>query len=214
MNGLIKLCGLTRDADVHLAVEAGADALGFNFWPKSPRHVTAEQVSDWNTPSDRLRVGIFVNQSIEEIQSIFDTAKLSIVQLHGDENPEFIRKLNRPVWKAVHLDRLPPDLESFPVGAVLIDSGTVNMPGGTGIQVDLQRARTFIEQTRHKVLLAGGLKADTVVEAIHTAIPFGVDVSSGIESAPGIKDPDAIAAFVQQARKAFQSRSTSSSSSP
>ena len=205
MNGLIKLCGFTRERDVHHAVEAGADALGFVFWPKSPRHVSAEQVADWRVPSDRIKVGVFVNQPVEIVRDIFDTAGLGIAQLHGDEDGDYIRRLDRPVWKAVHLDRCPEDVELLPVEALLIDSGTVDMPGGTGMQVDVERARKFVTQTQHKVLLAGGLNAGNVYGAIHTVRPCGVDVSSGIESAPGIKSPEAISEFVAQARKAFYS---------
>jgi len=212
MNGLVKLCGFTREADVDRAVHAGADALGFIFWPESPRRVTAERVAGFTVPADRLKVGVFVNQSPDFVQSVFKTAGLNMVQLHGDEDADYIRALNLPVWKAVHLDRLPPGWETLPVEALLIDSGTVAMPGGTGVAVDVDRAAAFITKTRHKVLLAGGLKAGTVAGAIHTARPFGVDVSSGIETAPGIKSSEAVSSFVQQARKAFHSLATPSDS--
>ena len=210
MNGFVKLCGLTQSSDVRLAVEAGADALGFVFWPKSPRHVTAKQVGAWDIPSDRLKVGVFVDQPIEAVQEIFDTAGLSLVQLHGSEDADYIRRLNRPAWKALHLDRCPENPETLPVEALLMDSGTVEMPGGTGIEVDLARAAAFVAQIPAKVLLAGGLKADTVGRAIHAVRPYGVDVSSGIETAPGIKHPEQLAEFVRQARKAFASLSPQS----
>jgi len=208
MNGFIKLCGFTREVDVNHAIQAGADALGFIFWPKSARGVTAEHVAGFKVPEDRLKVGVFVNQPLDFVQSAFKTAGLNIVQLHGDEDADYIRALNLPVWKAVHLDRLPPDWETLPVEALLIDSGTVEMPGGTGVEVDVDRAAAFIAKTRNKVLLAGGLKAGTVAGAIHAARPFGVDVSSGIETVPGIKSREAVSEFVRQARQAFQSLST------
>ncbi|MCC5844808.1 MAG: phosphoribosylanthranilate isomerase [Verrucomicrobia bacterium] len=212
MNGFIKLCGFTREVDVNHAVHAGTDALGFIFWPKSPRCVTAEHVAGFKVPTDRLKVGVFVNQPPEFIREAFQTANLNIVQLHGDEDADYIRALNLPVWKALHLDRLPPDWETLPVEALLIDSGTVEMPGGTGMAVDVDRAAAFVAKTRHKVLLAGGLKAGTVAGAVHAVQPFGVDVSSGIETAPGIKSPEAVSDFVRQARKAFHLLSTSSES--
>lgn len=208
MNGLVKVCGLTQKSDVEHAVHAGADAFGFVFWPKSPRCVTAAHVADLPVPSDRLKVGVFVNQPPEFVQTVFKTAQLNVVQLHGDEDADYIRRLNLPAWKALHLDRLPPDWETLPVEALLIDSGTVDMPGGTGVCVDIQRARTFIGETRHNVLLAGGLKADTILQAIQTARPYGVDVSSGVEIEPGVKSHTAIDAFIREARKAFHSRST------
>lgn len=207
MNGLIKLCGFTREADVHAAIEAGADAFGFVFWPKSPRWISPERVCGWEIPSDRLKVGVFVDQPVEEVRKWFDLAGLGIAQLHGHEDAAYIAKLDRPVWKSVHLDRLPESLDALPSEALLIDSGTVSMPGGTGLQVDTLRARAFIEQSRHKVLLAGGLKPDTVGHAIHITRPFGVDVSSGIETEPGVKSHEALADFVREARKAFTSLS-------
>lgn len=207
MSGFIKLCGLTRPADVACAVEAGADALGFIFWPGSPRCVDAETVAGFEVPAGCMKIGVFVNQPVEWVQSVVRTAKLDAVQLHGDEDAAYIRSLNLPVWKAVHLDRLPPDWESLPVERLLIDSGTVEMPGGTGKTVDLVRAEAFTAKTRHKVLLAGGLKGDTVAHAIQSVKPCGVDVSSGIETAPGIKSPDGITLFVREARKAFLSLS-------
>lgn len=203
MNGFIKLCGFTRSEDVACAVEAGADALGFIFWPGSPRYVDAETVAGFDVPAACMKIGVFVNQPVEWVQSVVRTAKLDAVQLHGDEDAAYIRSLNLPVWKAVHLDRLPPDCESLPVERLLIDSGTVEMPGGTGKTVDLVRAEAFTVKTRHKVLLAGGLKGDTVAHAIQSVKPHGVDVSSGIETAPGIKSPDRITLFVREARKAF-----------
>lgn len=207
MNGFVKLCGLTREPDVRTAVETGADALGFVFWPRSPRCIPPGFVRACAIPSTSLKVGIFVDQPPETVRDLFDAASLDIAQLHGAEDAEYLRRLDRPAWKAVHLDRLPPNLDTLPVQAVLIDSGTVAMPGGTGVRVDTGRARRFIQTSPHKVLLAGGLKADTVADAIRAVTPFGVDVSSGTETAPGIKDPARLSAFVREARLAFQSLS-------
>jgi phosphoribosylanthranilate isomerase len=203
MSVLVKICGLAREEDVISAIEAGADALGFNFWPKSPRAVSVEQVVAWSrrVPADVKKVGVFVNQSVEEIQRIFDAAGLDIAQLHGEETVDFIRRLGRPAWKAVHLDRCPNDIGDYPVEALLIDSGTLDMPGGTGKRVDVARAVEFAHCSQHPVILAGGLRPENIAEAIRGIRPHGVDVSSGVETRPGVKDADAVRRFVDAARK-------------
>lgn len=208
MSGLVKICGLARAEDVSVAVEAGADAIGFVFWPPSPRAADPVRVAEWTRGAAPLKVGVFVNQPHDEVRRIMETAGLDIAQLHGDEDANDIRALGRPVWKAVHLNRLPPVLPVPPARMLLVDGGTRDMPGGTGIRVDAARARDFVAQTPHKVLLAGGLKADTVAETVLAVRPHGVDVSSGVESAPGRKDPAAVRDFVHNARLAFQSLST------
>lgn len=203
MSIFIKLCGLAREEDVLTAVQAGADALGFNFWPKSLRAVSVDQVAAWSksVPAGMIKAGIFVNQPVEEVQHIFDTAALDIAQLHGEENVEYIRRLDRPAWKAVHLDRCPEDIGDYPVEALLIDSGTVDMPGGTGKRVDTARAAEFVRSSSHRIILAGGLRPENVAEAVREVHPYGVDVSSGVEIRPGVKDPDAMRRFVDAARK-------------
>ncbi|MEX2607355.1 MAG: phosphoribosylanthranilate isomerase [Kiritimatiellia bacterium] len=203
MSVFIKFCGLAREEDVHIAVQAGADALGFNFWPKSPRAVSVDHVAAWSrhVPPGVKKVGVFVNQGVEEVQRIFDAAGLNIAQLHGEENADFIRRLDRPAWKAVHLDRCPEGIEEYPVEALLIDSGTVEMPGGTGKRVDTARAAEFVRGSTHRVILAGGLRPENVAEAVREVRPHGVDVSSGIEIRPGVKDAKAMRRFVEAARK-------------
>ncbi|MCC5848072.1 MAG: phosphoribosylanthranilate isomerase [Verrucomicrobia bacterium] len=198
---IVKLCGLAREEDVVFAIEAGADALGFNFWPKSPRAVSVNQVAAWSrlVPAGVKKVGIFVNQSVEEVRRIFDGAGLDIAQLHGDESAEYIRRLDRPAWKAIHLDRCPEGVDELLVEALLIDSGTVDMPGGTGKRVDTDRAAEFVRTSSHRVILAGGLRPENVAEAIREVRPHGVDVSSGIEIRPGVKDAGAMRRFVDAA---------------
>ena len=204
MSVFVKLCGLTREEDVRAAILAGANALGFNFWRQSSRVVSADPVASWAplVPAGVMKVGIFVNESVEEVRRIFDAAGLDMAQLHGQENVEYIRRLQRPAWKAIHLDRCPEGIEEYPVEALLIDSGTVDMPGGTGKRVDTARASEFVRRTRHRVILAGGLRPENVAEAIHEVRPHGVDVSSGIEIRPGIKDPQAMRQFVDAAVQA------------
>jgi phosphoribosylanthranilate isomerase len=174
MSLLVKICGLASERDVRETIEAGPDALGFNFWYKSPRVVTAEQVASWTrgvVPAGMRKVGIFVDASAEEIHEIVKRAGLDVVQLHGEESVDVIRQLDCPVWKVMHLDRLPAQWRELPVERVLIDSGTVAMPGGTGLRVDTERARTFVRESKLPVVLAGGLKSSTVGEAIREVRP-------------------------------------------
>ncbi|WFB34698.1 phosphoribosylanthranilate isomerase [Kiritimatiellota bacterium B12222] len=206
MKGFVKICGLAQADDVEATLALQPDAVGFIFWSKSPRAVSPEQVNMWTqglVPEGTRKVGVFVDASVDEVNRTAEIAGLDVVQLHGQENADFIHQVDRSVWKALHLDRLPADLADLEVEALLIDSGTVEMPGGTGKQVDMDRAREFISQSRHRVLLAGGLKAGTVEEAILTVRPFGVDVSSGVERIPGQKDMDAVQNFIANARSAF-----------
>ncbi len=205
-NGLIKICGLANEADVVATLEMKPDYVGFIFWPKSPRAVTPGQVRDWTKgrmPAGTKKVGVFVNASREELQQSAEIAGLDVLQLHGDESAEMINDLDCPVWKVLHLDRLPEGFDKLPVEALLIDSGTVEMPGGTGVRVDTDRAADFVKQSNLPVLLAGGLKADSVADAISKVRPSGVDVASGVERAPGQKDLDAVRSFIQNARNAF-----------
>lgn len=203
MNSQVKICGLARVEDYFTAVEAGPDAVGFVFWPKSPRAARPSAVADWirERPAPRVRkVGVFVNQPLTEVIHAVEKAGLDVVQLHGDEGVDYMEALPVPVWKGVHLDRLPGEWKTLPVEALLVDSGTKDMPGGTGVRVDVERAAAFVRTSPFPVWLAGGLKAGTVSRAIADVRPFGVDVSSGVERAPGEKNPEAVFAFVRAAR--------------
>lgn len=206
MNGFIKICGLANERDVTATLVLRPDAVGFIFWPKSPRGVTAEQVRAWTRnrmPEGVRKVGVFVDASVEELRRIAEVAELDILQLHGHEDAEKICSLDWPVWKVLHLDRLPAEWENLPVERFLIDSGTVEMPGGTGVRVDTDRVAAFVKASKLPVVLAGGLKASTVGHAICQVRPAGVDVSSGVEARPGQKDLGAVEDFIQQARAAF-----------
>jgi len=206
----VKICGLAREADVASAVETGPDALGFVFWERSPRAVTPAQVAEWtrDVPDSILKVGVFVNADLDTVRRTVDEAGLDVVQLHGDESFEFIEALSVRTWKALHLDRLPETWSRLPVEAVLLDSGTRESPGGTGVRVDRDRAADFVRESPVPVLLAGGLKAGMVGDSIRAVRPAGVDVSSGVELRPGVKDPSAVRDFVLEARDAFNSIQT------
>ena len=208
MKGLIKICGLAGAVDVEETLAAGPDAVGFVFWPKSPRAVTPEQVRDWTGRPGSVpvrKVGVFVDTPVDGIHRTVETAGLDVVQLHGPYAAEEIDRIRMPVWRVLHLDRMPDDWKTCRVEALLVDSGTAAMPGGTGVGVDAGRAREVVKESPFPVLLAGGLKADNVADVIKNVSPGGVDVSSGVEIRPGKKNPDAVKTFIRNARSAFSS---------
>ncbi|MEO8257356.1 MAG: phosphoribosylanthranilate isomerase [Acidobacteriota bacterium] len=183
---VIKICGITRLEDARFAVACGATALGFVFWPDSPRAIDpararaiAASLPPFVTP-----VGVFVNQPADEVTRVAADVGLGVVQLHGDESLEFAASLNRPVLKAMTLDGA---IESWPGETmILLDAHDPVRRGGTGRTIDWTRAAAMA--ARRPIVLAGGLNPDNVAEAIDRVRPFGIDVSSGVESAPGIKD--------------------------
>lgn len=205
MSAFLKICGLARESDVRATVEMAPDALGFVFWPKSPRAVTADQVAAWTVgvPEGMLKVGVFVNQPVHEVQQVAATAGLDIVQLHGEEDSAYMNELALPVWKAGRLEtyaagKLP---SSQWIQAWLLDSGTAEMPGGTGIPVNWQAAAPVVAELELPVLLAGGLQAENLQMAYDTVRPWGLDVSSGVEAEPGVKDLDSVRAFLAAGRR-------------
>lgn len=193
---IVKVCGITRPEDAMAAVAAGARAIGFIFWPGSPRQVTAEQARrvTRELPAFVTAVGVFVNQPLEEIEAAVRTAALSAVQLHGDEDRGFASRLSRPVIKAVS-ERLDDARDWPPAVTLLVDAHDPQRRGGTGQKADWAAAARLARE-RH-IMLAGGLTSDNVAEAVRQVKPFGVDVSSGVESAPGVKDHGRIRAFFQ-----------------
>lgn len=201
----LKICGLAREEDVRQTLQASPDALGFVFWPKSPRSVLAGQVEAWTTrvPPHILKVGVFVNQPADEVRAIAETAGLDIVQLHGDEDSAYIEQLALPCWKAVHLrnDTMPDALpQSQWLRAYLIDSGTPEMPGGTGVPVNWEEAARLVSEIDLPVILAGGLTARNVRQAVETVRPWGVDTSSSVELEPGVKDMNSVRDFLETGR--------------
>jgi phosphoribosylanthranilate isomerase len=144
---------------------------------------------------------VFVDEPAEEIRRISETASLDIVQLHGPPDAARRRQIDLPVWQVVRMDQPAEAVESgSPVDAWLIDSYSARAPGGTGTPVDWQAARRFIDTSSRPVMLAGGLTADNVAEAVRCARPWGVDVSSGVEASPGRKDLTKVKAFIEQCR--------------
>lgn len=219
----IKICGITNSADAIAAVDAGADAIGLNFYSGSKRCVgfaEAKQIA--STLSDRcLKVGVFVNQTAEQLNDIAETVGLDVAQLHGDQPPAYLLDVEShyPIVKVYRVGgagfvRMKADLvmcEKFGrvPEAVLVDADAPGEFGGTGKRLDwtslADRAEllNFDRAVPFRLLLAGGLTPENVAEAIRTVRPYGVDVASGVESAAGKKDPEKVKAFVAEARRGF-----------
>ena len=203
----IKVCGITRLTDALHAVERGATALGFVFWPHSPRFVTPERAAEIiaELPSSIVAVGVFVNEPVDGIRDVAGRTGITTVQLHGDEPPAYAEALDWPVLRSVALDEAADTCGDWPAETVfLVDADDPVRRGGTGERVNWARAAEVARDWR--VVLAGGLTPENVEHAIVTVRPFGVDVSSGVEQSPGVKDFDKVARFVANARRAFEER--------
>ncbi len=202
----VKICGITNAQDAAVAVEAGADALGFIFYRKSPRYIepaAAKEIIE-TLPVFVTPVGVFVNEEVEAIRSIMDRCGIRLAQLHGDETADYCQTVSRPVMKALRLkDRssllaLAEFAGRAGVYGFVLDSFTEKEYGGTGLKADWELAAEAAKTVT--VLLAGGLTPDNVTEAITVVRPYGVDVSSGVESAPGKKDHGKVRAFLEAVR--------------
>ncbi len=198
---LIKICGITRPEDAAAAVDAGADAVGFVFWERSPRYVDPERARGIvrALPPFVTPVGVFVNQPLEHVNDVARRARLGAVQLHGDEPPGFARSIEGPVIKAVTAGA-PGALDWPEAVMLLVDAADRERRGGTGRLADWAGAAAVA--ARRRILLAGGLTPENVEEAVARVGPFGVDVSSGVEQSPGVKDHSKVRAFVTAARRA------------
>ncbi|ASJ75334.1 phosphoribosylanthranilate isomerase [Granulosicoccus antarcticus] len=203
----VKICGITRLQDAHLAQELGVDSLGFVFVPASARHVIAEdaavivnQLSPFVTP-----VGLFLNPTVEEVQHALNLMPSMVPQFHGQESGEFCDQFGRPYLKAIGVGAgkpMPEESELRAFGQAigfLFDSNEPGQLGGTGHAFDWAR----LGEKMHKpLILAGGLNVHNVAQAIKQVAPFAVDVSSGVEQAKGIKDSEAMHAFMAAVRHA------------
>jgi phosphoribosylanthranilate isomerase len=198
----VKICGVTRLEDALLAARLGADALGFNFWPGSKRHVTpaVAQAIISRLPPFVTPVGVFVNQSEGEMRAIAAETGIQMFQLHGDEPPELCSRLPLPVVKAIPVDQVATlsRLLSYEVRAFLLDTPSRGY-GGTGRPFDWSLAEGVSEVA--PVILAGGLTPENVAEAVRAVRPWAVDVASGVESSPGVKDADRMSRFVNAVRE-------------
>ena len=200
----VKICGITCLDDALVAVEAGADALGFMFYPPSPRSIRPDEVRRIveQLPPFVARVGVFVNADEQHIRLIVREAGIDTVQLHGKEPVELCRSLAPlPVMKAFRMEG-PGALNAltpYTGCAWLLDSYVAGVFGGTGQTFNWDLACEAVRRGG-KVVLAGGLTADNVARAVAAVSPYGVDVSSGVETSPGKKDPDKVRAFVRAAK--------------
>jgi phosphoribosylanthranilate isomerase len=200
----IKICGIKTVDEALAAMDAGADMLGFNFYPKSPRYISVGQCRDIMSVMRKYGqityVGVFVNASVAEIRATMETAALTLAQLHGDETSEMMRSLDGRAFKAFR--GAPDRLNGFAreeAPALLVDASVKGAYGGTGITADW---KSTAELAKHiPLLLAGGLTPENVADAVRQVRPWGVDVASGVESAPGVKDVQKMKAFVHAVRK-------------
>jgi phosphoribosylanthranilate isomerase len=188
---MVKICGITNQADAEMCVEAGASALGFNFYLKSPRYIRpadAAAIAD-RIPAGVVKVGIFVGESGEAVEHITREARLDVAQVHGRTAPQHVR-----VWRACRINEFSKDLLDG-AEAVLVDTPSGSLMGGTGKTFDWTLARGLAP----RVIVAGGLDDTNVRAAIEAAGPWGVDACSRLESSPGRKDAEKVRKFIQAA---------------
>jgi phosphoribosylanthranilate isomerase len=195
----VKVCGITNQPDADAAIAAGATAIGFNFYPKSPRYI-APQAAARIATIGALRVGVFVNEPAPRIAEIARLAALDVAQLHGDETPAQY-PAGIAVWKAARVtaDFDFSQLDDCPAEALLLDGPAAELYGGAGQTFDWTLARS----ARHRIILAGGLDASNVARAISLAQPWGVDSCSRIECSPGKKDHIKMIDFLLAAKAAL-----------
>ena len=197
----IKVCGITRLTDALHAVEQGATALGFIFWSRSPRAVSPSRAAEIiaELPSSLTTVGVFVNEPIDGIRAIVAQTGITAVQLHGDEPPAYADALRWPLFRAVDADEIDEACSAWAEPTtLLIDTIDPVRRGGTGVPVDWSVAAGVAKARR--IVLAGGLTPVNVAGAIRAVRPYGVDVSSGVELSPGVKDFDKVTRFIANAR--------------
>jgi len=200
----IKICGMTRLADALVAVKCGADALGFIFYPRSPRYLPPEKAKELiqRLPPEVTRVGVFVNEAVETVKEIQALCGLDLIQLHGDETPDYCRQFPSVLLiRAVspRSEEELPLLEEYPCRAILLDRREGALYGGTG-QISNWELGVRIRK-RFPLILSGGLNPGNIGEAMKAVSPHAVDICSGVESAPGIKDPEKIRAVIGEVRR-------------
>jgi phosphoribosylanthranilate isomerase len=204
----IKICGLTTPQDAATALEFGADALGFNFFPGSKRYVGSETGWIGELPENVEKLAILVNPTRDEARAVAGVAGITALQLHGEESPEFCRRL---MEDGIRFEKALPvrgsdslvDLPDFTTRTLLLDSGSAGEFGGSGQTFPWEIARAFVDANPElRVILAGGLSPENVAEAVAAVRPFGVDVTTGVESSPGRKDYRRLRAFILAARAA------------
>ena len=200
----IKICGIKTVKDALAAMEAGADLIGFNFYPKSPRYIdvgTCRNIMSVMRKHGHVTyVGVFVNASVEEVYATIETCGLSLAQLHGDETPEMLNALNGKAFKAFR--GIPSEITGYErndAPALLVDAAVKGVYGGSGVTADWSASAELAK--KYPLLLAGGLTPENVADAMRQVQPWGVDVASGVESAPGEKDAAKMIQFVKEVKR-------------
>jgi len=202
----VKVCGITSYEDAAMALDQGVDALGFNFFPSSPRYIDPETARSIirRLPPFAVAVGVFVNVPLpEQVMEIADIAGVRVLQLHGAETPQYCHSLGDWILiKAVHIaeGQAPSLPDDYPVQAFLLDVKHDDLFGGTGRTFDWNILRKI--KSSKPLIIAGGMKAENVREAIRIANPYAIDVCSGVESAPGKKDAKKLREFMNEVRHA------------
>jgi len=202
----IKICGITREDDAIFCAECGADFLGFIFVESSPRHIEPEKASAIakrlrESPNAPRIVGVFQDASIDYIREIHNVVVFDLVQLHGGEDDDEIRDLGMPAIKTLHVGAMMPDTHATPNAAwLLFDTYDERRGGGTGRRFDWSLLATY--ERSKPFFLSGGLTADNVVAAVSLVRPDAIDVASGVEASPGIKDHDKVARLFERVRRA------------
>lgn len=199
----IKICGIKTVTDALAAMDAGADLIGFNFYPKSPRYIEVGRCRDIMSVMRKyehiIYVGVFVNASVAEIYATMETCGLSLAQLHGDETLEIIQSLNGKAFKAFRgVPHSVDGIARHDAPALLVDASVKGAYGGTGVTADWSGAAELAK--KYPLLLAGGLTPENVAEAVRQVKPWGVDVASGVEAAPGEKDAAKMHRFITAVR--------------
>jgi phosphoribosylanthranilate isomerase len=202
MRAKVKICGITRGSDVRAAVLAGADALGFVFTPRSKRALDAGLTARLvrKVPAFVSRVGLFMDQEAGEVAGVLDRVPLNLLQFHGSEDADYCRQFGMPYMKAVSMESdrsVPQALIDYPdAAALLLDSHSPGGTGGTGTVFDW----AMIPGSAMPIVLAGGLNPGNIREAVERVRPWAVDVSSGVEDAPGIKNAEMMREFIREAK--------------
>lgn len=199
----VKICGITNLEDAMFSAKCGADALGFNFYKKSPRYISPEKAGEIieKLPQEILKVGVFVNEKLEDVLKITEIAKLGAIQLHGDESPDFIKELkSRTTVEIIKAFRVsdnfrPEDILQYKTDAVLLDAFSTTDYGGTGETLNWDIA-VKVRELFPKMYLAGGLSAENAAEAIKKIRPFAVDACSLLERDKGLKDAQKVKDFL------------------